>query len=391
LKNTAHLASRRQRNRYTPYRVGMAGHITSSWRRRYRAAVIRRGIAGLGDRYGTEVWVWWNNNAGIWEVDFERLDGGPAVKELTAAIAGHRYLREHRGAIAVATEAGAIRWARAMREPGAAVILDTKTTGLAWPETSCRSPSSMRTPARCCWTRWSTGLPGRAGRPLGARHHRRAAGRRAAAGRGVAPAAGGHRRPHRSRTTPGSTAVRHARRDDLDPGHLADEHRWSRLMTRRTDWLMRTAGAARRRAPRPGGLRGRLRAAGRHDRPGLPAQGDAAMTRWLLTMDGTRRNGHATTSSARSLPFWGLVACSFTRDVTEPGRGMGRPRVCSVMAAARLQRRGPDRRAGRPRGGESSGPRGPESGPALPACGTRPPGSAPTASPKTAATTCRRS
>jgi hypothetical protein len=95
-----------------------------------RAAVIRRGIAELGARYGAEVWAWWNNNAGVWEVEFERLDGGPTVKEFKAAIARHRYLRDHCDAIAVATEAGAaLRWARAMREPGAAVILDTETTG----------------------------------------------------------------------------------------------------------------------------------------------------------------------------------------------------------------------------------------------------------------------
>ena len=96
-----------------------------------RAAVIRRGIAELGDRYRAEVWAWWNNNAGIWEVDFERLDGGPTITEFTAAIAQHPSLRDHHQAIAVATEAGAaLRWARAMRLPGAAVILDTETTDL---------------------------------------------------------------------------------------------------------------------------------------------------------------------------------------------------------------------------------------------------------------------
>jgi hypothetical protein len=96
-----------------------------------RAAVIRRGIAELGDRYRAEVWAWWNNNAGIWEVDFERLDGGPTADEFKAAIAQHSSLRDHHQAIAVATEAGAaLRWARAMRLPGAAVILDTETTDL---------------------------------------------------------------------------------------------------------------------------------------------------------------------------------------------------------------------------------------------------------------------
>ena len=80
------------------------------------AAVIRRGIAELGDRYRAEVWAWWNNNAGIWEVNFERLDGGPTAEEFTAAIARHLSLRDHHQAIAVATEAGAaLRWAPAPR------------------------------------------------------------------------------------------------------------------------------------------------------------------------------------------------------------------------------------------------------------------------------------
>jgi len=120
-----------------------------------RAAVIRRGIAELGDRYRAEVWAWWNNNAGIWEVDFERLDGGPTAEEFMAAIAQHSSLRDHRQAMAVATEAGAaLRWARAMRLPGAAVILDTETTDP--PGTWSRSPSSTRPPATYYWTRWST-------------------------------------------------------------------------------------------------------------------------------------------------------------------------------------------------------------------------------------------
>jgi hypothetical protein len=47
------------------------------------------------------------------------------------AIGAHPWLSRHAGDIAVAAEAGAaVRWARAMREPGAAVILDTETTGL---------------------------------------------------------------------------------------------------------------------------------------------------------------------------------------------------------------------------------------------------------------------
>jgi hypothetical protein len=89
-----------------------------------RAAIIRRGVAELGDRYGLEVWTWWSNNASVWEVDFQRRDGGPTAREFKATIAEHRYVYEHRGSVAVAAEAGAaLRWARAMRELGAAVPL----------------------------------------------------------------------------------------------------------------------------------------------------------------------------------------------------------------------------------------------------------------------------
>jgi hypothetical protein len=58
-----------------------------------------------GARYEIEVWAWWNNVAGVWEVDFERRDGGSSVKEFRAAIAEHRSLREHRQAAVVAIRA----------------------------------------------------------------------------------------------------------------------------------------------------------------------------------------------------------------------------------------------------------------------------------------------
>ena len=207
-----------------------------------RAAVIRRGIAELGDRYGAEVWAWWNNNAGIWEADFERLDGGPTVSEFKAAIAGHPRLREHREAIAVATEAGAaIRWARAMREPGAAVILDTETTGLAGYIVEIAvldaatgevlldtlvNPGCPVEPG----ARWVHGITDGqlAGAPPLAGVLPRLL--KVTAGRTVLAYNAGFDR---------DTVARHARRDGLDPAHLADERRWSCLMSRRTDWLMR--------------------------------------------------------------------------------------------------------------------------------------------------------
>lgn len=48
------------------------------------------------------------------------------------------------------------------------------------------------------------------------------------------------------------TVVRHARRDRLDPAHLAGPQHWSCLMNRRSDWLMR-----RRWLPLGGGHRAR--------------------------------------------------------------------------------------------------------------------------------------
>jgi hypothetical protein len=207
-----------------------------------RAAVIRRGIAELGDRYATEVWAWWNNNAGIWEVDFERRDGGPDVAEFTAAIAGHQHLRVHREAIAVATDAGAaIRWARAMREPGAAVILDTETTDLdgyiveiavldaATGQVLLDTLVSPGCPVEP-GARWVHGITDEqlAGAPPLAEVMPRLL--EVTAGRTVLAYNAGFDQ---------DTIVRHARRDCLDPVHLADGRRWSCLMARRTDWLMR--------------------------------------------------------------------------------------------------------------------------------------------------------
>ena len=249
-----------------------------------RAAVIRRGIAELGDRYRAEVWAWWNNNAGIWEVDFERLDGGPTVEEFTAAIAQHPSLRDHHQAIAVATEAGAaLRWARAMRTPGAAVILDTETTDLdgyvvevavldaatgAVLLDTLVNPGCPVQPA----ARWVHGIDDDqlAGAPPlaevlapPARGHRRAHGARVQ--RRIRPGHGSPACPP-GRSGPGASGRRAPLvMPDEPPLGLADAP---------------ALATARRRPPRPRGLRGGLRAAGRNDRPGLPTQGAAAMSCW---------------------------------------------------------------------------------------------------------------
>ncbi|MFI7074268.1 3'-5' exonuclease [Micromonospora sediminicola] len=218
-----------------------------------RAAVIRRWVAELGARHGIEVWAWWHRGAGRWEIDFERVDGAPTVKEVTKAIAAHPHLKAHRHEIAVATEAGAaIRWARAMREPGAAVILDTETTGLhgyivevavidaATGETlldTLVNPGCDVEP-EAQWVHGITDAELADAPPLAqvlpelltVTHNRTVLAYNA--------------------DFDHCTVVRHARRDNLDPAHLGDADRWSCLMGRRSDWQLR-----RRWLPLGGGHR----------------------------------------------------------------------------------------------------------------------------------------
>jgi hypothetical protein len=207
-----------------------------------RAAVIRRGVAELGGRYGVEVWAWWNNNAGIWEADFERRDGGPTVTAFRKAIAEHPHLCEHQESIAVATEAGAaLRWARAMREPGAAVILDTETTGLVGYVVEI-AVLDAATGEVLLDTLVNPGCPVEPG----------ASWVHGISDEEVADAPPlADVLPRLLEVTAGrtvlaynaefdySTLVRHAGRDGLNLAHLTDERGWSCLMNRRSAWLMR--------------------------------------------------------------------------------------------------------------------------------------------------------
>lgn len=207
-----------------------------------RAALIRRWVAELGDRHGIEVWAWWHPGAGRWEIDWERTADAPTVAEVKAAIAAHPALAEHRDHIALSTDAGAaLRWARAMREPSAAVILDTETTDLygyvveiavvdaCTGETlldTLVNPGAPITPG-AQWVHgigdddvadappWAEVLPkllqvteGRTILAYNAEFDR-------------------------------SVIVGHSRRDQLDPGHLGKLDRWGCLMHRRSDWQLR--------------------------------------------------------------------------------------------------------------------------------------------------------
>ncbi|HKE99408.1 MAG TPA: 3'-5' exonuclease [Actinomycetes bacterium] len=97
-----------------------------------RAQVVRRFVAELGDRYGVQVWAVYVGGGDRWELDWVPDGAGePTVAQVGAAIAADPAVARYRGGLRVSSEAGAaVRWARAMLEPGVAVILDTETTDL---------------------------------------------------------------------------------------------------------------------------------------------------------------------------------------------------------------------------------------------------------------------
>jgi hypothetical protein len=96
-----------------------------------RAEVIRAFCAQLADQWQVEVWPHFWNAGDRWEIDWEqRTDARPTKAEVAAALADHRAC-EHTDHIVLSTAVGdVIRQARSDLEPGAAVVLDTETTGL---------------------------------------------------------------------------------------------------------------------------------------------------------------------------------------------------------------------------------------------------------------------
>ena len=96
-----------------------------------RAAVVHAWVAELTARHRVEAWAAWSGWR--WEIDYERGGGAPGLAQVRAELAAHPVLGEYAaaGEVVVGTAAGAaVRWARAMRVPGAAVVLDTETTHL---------------------------------------------------------------------------------------------------------------------------------------------------------------------------------------------------------------------------------------------------------------------
>lgn len=100
-------------------------------RKARRAAVIRAFLQGFGADHHIEMWGWWVPGPDVWEIDWERIDGGPTTADVAAAIEANPVLRQYRPVIRLHSQVGAaIRFARAMLAPAAAVILDCETTDL---------------------------------------------------------------------------------------------------------------------------------------------------------------------------------------------------------------------------------------------------------------------
>ncbi|GAA2690682.1 MULTISPECIES: 3'-5' exonuclease [Actinosynnema] len=96
-----------------------------------RATVLRRWLAEFGARHDVEVWAVYDRGSERWRIDWEMPGGHPTREEVQAAIGADPVVSAYAADLELSTEVGAaIRWARDMLEPGAAVILDTETTGL---------------------------------------------------------------------------------------------------------------------------------------------------------------------------------------------------------------------------------------------------------------------
>ena len=205
-----------------------------------RARVIRSWVAALGERYGIEVWAWFDGRTGRWAVDWDPKDGRPAVEDVRADLAAYPPLVPYAGSIRLSCDAGAaIRWARSMLAPGAAVILDTETTDLDGVVIEI-SAIDAATGATLLDTLVDPG-----GEPI-------SPGAYAVHGISAVDLAGAPAwrevLPELLRVTRGRHVLAYnadfdsdriaqtTRRDGLDPGHLADPGRWGCVMNRRSDW-----------------------------------------------------------------------------------------------------------------------------------------------------------
>ncbi|GHE51488.1 3'-5' exonuclease [Streptomyces capitiformicae] len=96
-----------------------------------RAAVVKAFAQALADRHRTTVWAWNSPYSGGWELDWERVDGGPTEDEVLRELFADPVAATHASEITLCPAWGEVtRAARELLEPDVAVILDTETTDL---------------------------------------------------------------------------------------------------------------------------------------------------------------------------------------------------------------------------------------------------------------------
>lgn len=97
-----------------------------------RAQIIRWFCTKLSHRYKVQVWAFWNNAADTWHIDWDTRNSKPSIDTVGRSLARDKVARQFKNQIqlGVCESAAVARWARDMLIPGAAVILDTETTGL---------------------------------------------------------------------------------------------------------------------------------------------------------------------------------------------------------------------------------------------------------------------
>ncbi|WP_197697277.1 exonuclease domain-containing protein [Streptomyces sp. 3214.6] len=96
-----------------------------------RAAVVKALAQGLTGRHGTTVWAWSSPYTGGWELDWERVDGGPTEQEVRRELLADPATAPYTSEITLCPAWGEVpRIARELLQPDAAVILDTETTDL---------------------------------------------------------------------------------------------------------------------------------------------------------------------------------------------------------------------------------------------------------------------
>ncbi|WP_332010932.1 3'-5' exonuclease [Streptomyces uncialis] len=96
-----------------------------------RADVVRGFAQRLADRHGVTVWAWNSPYSGGWELDWERIEDLPTEATVRRELADDPETGSYASAITLCPAWGEVtREARALLEPGRAVILDTETTDL---------------------------------------------------------------------------------------------------------------------------------------------------------------------------------------------------------------------------------------------------------------------